>query len=666
MQIHSDFKVRYGKSTRNYKSKEKGNASINSGKTNFEVVEGTPKEFKKDKNWGYLTSNPCADLGEKFTICDKTLENFRGSNIIFVDIDGSLKFNNLREYLEVLGEDYEPTVYETSFNNLRKTWRIELEGKKNPKINVPEERMDDLVAKFHLFYFFDTTIEGDLYYRYCAWCVDQKLEEITGEAIMDKCNMVACQYLNGTHKKNENLVDYLTGCSDKIYSLSDFDVTEEGYIEFLIDIAKYSWNNFDDTKYRKIQQELYKITGKIFNLNKDLQKFEEGGELLPDDYFGEGSSIDRSLYNEDVQKVLDSWDYYKANKPAWGMETSWHKAMEKYEHIYRPNYGEWIEGMQKIQDGHFQLKYVEKIGKGGKRKALLFKYACFRRLLKPAVDRNELIINALWDIWEFIDNSEKPIGSNDLMKIVESALLKDAEWIETVYKNELSLLRYRAQKRGIQYESKEDYSKEKTFKRFDKVFVPGMSRKAFKEAIQEIGYWEISDKYYEQYRAYRVKNGLSLGDDDDIKFRIDTTLSQRKAYDKLRSEGFKCGREKFNQLYKEKMESEKIEETQEETLVFEHPFITQPIPNKEEKKEEIKPVESAPVFDHKFSFDLPTMPGMVKEEKINEEIKVEETIEEDSPVFNTGKVDFNYGMPSFLNSNLNWDQRWNGSLPKAN
>lgn len=654
MQIHSDFKALYGKSTRNYKSKDKVNNSIKTGKTNFEVVEGTPKDFLKAKNWGYMTSNPHANLGEVFPITEKKNSTFKGSNIIFVDIDGSLLYNSFQEYNQkLIDADFEATVYETSFNNLRKTWEVELAGKKKPRLDVPAEKMNDKVAKFHLFFWFDTTIEGELYYRFCVWMLNKKIFSITGEEVDDRCNLNPCQYLNGTYKKNPDLVGYTSGLTNRIYSLADINVTEEGYIDFLINRADYGrfnketgkWGEFKKSKEKKIQKELFEVTGKIYNYNSESHKFEEGGELLTDDYADPEIIVDPEIYSEDIQELMQQWDFLKANKAAWGIESCWLNAMKKYEHIYRPNYGEWVNGVQKIQEGHFQLYWQqETLGASQGRKKILFKNMCFRRLLKPSVTREELFVNALWDIWDFIDNTVDSINAMEIMRNVELSLTKDVNWIEETFEKELALLRSKAQKRGLQYESREEISKEKTFLRFDNYFVSGMNKEEFKAALVKNGFWEISDRYYYEYKASRIKRNLDADmKDDEVKIAlIDTSLSKRKSYQEFKKLGGKCGMGKFCELFDTKLSrltnsstSEEINEpdtlcgnqTVQEINEWGMPAFssfTQPAAVKP-AVEEVKEQVSSP-FQNNFKIETPKL--NLESIKVEESEKKEEVKEE--------------------------------------
>ena len=63
------------------------------------------------------------------------------------------------------------------------------------------------------------------------------VESSTNEVIHDKCGLNCTQYFNGTNINDETLsIDY--DCSNIIYSLEDFKITKEDFINFLDDNCK--------------------------------------------------------------------------------------------------------------------------------------------------------------------------------------------------------------------------------------------------------------------------------------------------------------------------------------------------------------------------------------------------------------------------------------------
>ena len=64
------------------------------------------------------------------------------------------------------------------------------------------------------------------------------VESSTNEVIHDQCGLKCAQYFNGTNINDKTLsIDY--GCSNIIYSSSDFNITIEEFISFLNDNCKY-------------------------------------------------------------------------------------------------------------------------------------------------------------------------------------------------------------------------------------------------------------------------------------------------------------------------------------------------------------------------------------------------------------------------------------------
>lgn len=152
-----------------------------------------------------------------FSSSEKNDDNFRGSYVIGVDIDET-KYRDMSFYYDILS--LKPTFCYTSYSNQK-------EGKG---------------ARFRLIYVFDQLITNKFFFRYCAYCLNQIIENETWEKINDTCNLRCSQYFNGTNIDNPELV-VDSRITNYIYSLSDFGISEDGFRDFLANNCYYKTNN---------------------------------------------------------------------------------------------------------------------------------------------------------------------------------------------------------------------------------------------------------------------------------------------------------------------------------------------------------------------------------------------------------------------------------------
>lgn len=148
-----------------------------------------------------------------FTLSGKSSNYFVGSYVIGIDIDET-RYMNPEDYIHQLS--LQPTFWYTSLSNMQ----------------IDVETGEFKGARFRLIYVFDQLIPDKYYFRYCSWNLHKKIESDTGETIKDSCGLICTQYFNGTNRNNTTLsVDY--GLTNNVYSLSDINVSNNGYLDFL-------------------------------------------------------------------------------------------------------------------------------------------------------------------------------------------------------------------------------------------------------------------------------------------------------------------------------------------------------------------------------------------------------------------------------------------------
>ena len=352
----------------------------------------SPKQFNSDGSFGRT---------EK---CD---DNFLGSYMVCVDIDKT-SYPTAEDFIERL--EYKPTLFHTTYSNLK-------EGKG---------------ARFRLVYIFDQNITNNRFeYRYVAWKVANKIEEDTNEIIDDKCFLRCSQYFNGTNILNPDIVSFSYGCSDLIYSCSDFSCTPSDYKAFLENYCYLKTKRNITTL--AINNELQRINEIYFT---DLTKIEK--EVVEEI---ENSTPQQETENNDVCspeliKEMETKDY----------STFMHFNSYKYNYLYRVEKDEWICGFfQVISDDYFELFHnIETIKDGSKRRKKLFERMCLRRVMFPNISANSLLFNAYVDRERYFDNSDNIITIELLAKNVERAMAMEISDIIETYSDNINYLKSQA------------------------------------------------------------------------------------------------------------------------------------------------------------------------------------------------------------------------------
>lgn len=524
MEINKDYKFTVSVSKDRYINKEISGAMIASGK-NEEVKEIRKKYgFKKNSGVGYIESTETPEtLLDKllngavmcnlfnvsrfrkdgtFSSSEKKDDNFKGSFTVGVDIDHT-SFKSVEDYVDRL--TYKPTFYYTSYSN------------EQPNKGV----------RFRMIYVFDTMIENKYFFRYVGYTLHKLIEQDTDEVIDDYCGIRCSQYFNGTNINTTGLI-VKYGITNNIYSLDDFNITAEGFIDFVKHNCYYSSSDKRRTKYFQILIDNYNKSNTVIEDKKEETKIydiECGVEI--------NNKPSQHLVS-DMQR-LDYDEFMKYNR-------------HNYNYFYRIEKDEWINGSyQFVDDNYFALFYnVNTVKDGNQRRKKLYQRMCLRRVMKPEVDADTLLFNAYEDVHKYFE-TDGDLTIECLAKNVEWAMSKSVEDIENDFSDTLAYLRSKAPKKGIIYKSKAAHSKANTYSLLDTYYNRDLS---VTDNITEIyniyGYTVKKSTIYDYLKDRKISNN----NNDLILSVYDFSLSLRKNWKYINENVCKVSLGKLSTLIK--------------------------------------------------------------------------------------------------------------------
>ena len=239
MECNKDFRFEVSISKDAYKSKEETNAATASGdegkarrkalgltnKICFKEQEVNAEQLLEQILEGhtfcYLFGGFPPNTDEKtyvrkdgyFTMSGKADRFFKGTYIVGVDIDDTT-YESAGEFISKLS--LQPTFWYTTLSN-----------------KLKDKNKDGILdARFRMMFVFDRIIGDKYFFRYVSSVIHHLIEKDTQEKITDPCGKSCSQYFNGTNYDDSNLtVDF--GISNIIYSFSDFQISDSGYLDFL-------------------------------------------------------------------------------------------------------------------------------------------------------------------------------------------------------------------------------------------------------------------------------------------------------------------------------------------------------------------------------------------------------------------------------------------------
>ena len=456
-----------------------------------------------------------------FGSSEKRDENFTGSYVIGVDIDNT-SYPSVKDYIATLS--LKPTFYYTSYSNQQ-------EGKG---------------ARFRLIYVFSDLITGDPYYfRYCARNLNLILERDSKEKITDDCNLRCSQYFNGTNKNAPGInLDY--GITDRIYSLKDIGVSDEGFLDFVKHNCYYKTLTKEKKEYTKTVTSLYDT------YYSSLSNQKEDNSTT---YYIECQNQNTPKREEDYcsprliedMKRMSYDEFMKYNR-------------HKFTFSYRVEKEEWIDGIYQFTgDNYFSLYWNnQQVKDGQKRRKKIFERICLRRVMNPEIDADSLLFNAYEDRYRFFE-IDQDLSIDCLVKNVERAMEMDIPEIEAMYSENLAYLKSKAPKSGIILKSgvTEDLADRNSVLKSIRWNLIGDyydRNKSVKEnlALIKDNLFEVSERTLYRYcKEKGIKTDKTKLSDDELADLIDPTLSLRNNLANLSREGYRCDRNRLSRILRE-------------------------------------------------------------------------------------------------------------------
>ena len=349
-----------------------------------------------------------------FTLSTKEMDNFKGAYYVGVDIDNT-RYSSPTEFISKL--KFKPTFWYSTFSHL----------------TVDKNNDGILDNKFRLVYTFDSPIQDPYFFRYCSYTIHKQIENDTQEGIEDDCGTNCTQNFIGT-SVNE-LTEY--GISDIIYSLSDFQITEDGYLEFLQQGCGYG-KNIKAKHKRNIQQRICVL----LSHNTSLYKHPTPTPPQYSDMWDKKTQSDDwkcSILGFDIGMQLDyqclTYDKFH----------NFYK--HRYKYCFRKEKEEWLMidniRYQKCDDDYLELPYIVlttdsdgnsiKIMDGQNRKGKLFFRAWMRRIINPRITPSELLYNLMVDKERFFDDSDGALTLECMKNMVIDSFHYTVEGLKTTF-----------------------------------------------------------------------------------------------------------------------------------------------------------------------------------------------------------------------------------------
>ena len=330
--------------------------------------------YKSDKNFFYKN--------------DKVSENFEGAYCVCVDIDKT-KEKSVESYINKL--PMKPTIYYTSYSHMK-------EGKG---------------IRFRMIYVFNKLIKNHYIFRYFCKCLNDMIESSV-EPIEDKCNLISSQYFNGTHRSANP--EY--GITNFIYDFADFDINGQDCINYLINYCEYKTP--DKKHIKNIEDILYKLLQRRYVFNLPTMSFVQAPEKLSH------VQVTESIL---THKKCSRWLINLLKTKGFG------SVAKRFKLFYRKESDKWIDNKYQYIDESFICLpfYKNRLRNGQKRRKKILERACLRRLIKPDVTVDELLVNSLWDVLNMFDNSDGVLTIDCLVYNVEKAMSMSIEEIMSTY-----------------------------------------------------------------------------------------------------------------------------------------------------------------------------------------------------------------------------------------
>ena len=315
---------------------------------------------------GYAFTHVFTD-NTTFTQKEKTINNFKYTHFVAVDVDDSVV--DMNEYISSL--EYTPTFAYTTFSNNKegKGYRFRLVYVVNNKI-TSKERYTDVYRHF-----------------------TNKLN------LKDNCMQSVAQQCFGTTQDADTFI------SNKVYDLNS------------IESYKVNVSNTKECNSKCISIE----EGNIIQLV--LHSQESNNTLYNKDFLNDYYSLS---YKDFLEKYKDVYPFFYSTKlDTVDDDTPYILLPDNYLEIKRY----WLVEKD-IDDNNNEIhkrSKVRKLKNGQNRRKKLFINAILRRFMLPELTPEYLLIMLVYELYFYIDNTDDKITKKDLFEICNNAIKADLD-----------------------------------------------------------------------------------------------------------------------------------------------------------------------------------------------------------------------------------------------
>lgn len=295
---------------------------------------------------------------------------YRGAQAIFVDIDKTA-YTSQTKFIDRL--TFKPTIAYYTYSDMQ----------------------EDNGRRFRLVYVLDRVYD-QIDIRSMAMFITSQIEKDTEEVMEDKCGNKPAQYFNGAYHTS------LYMRAHNIYSITDFEqksihTIKDDIVSLLPDEDELSINDDLDDEEEDGKDNL------DITVNNSKNKAQEAPK----------SSISDPLAVVDEQMVRDLKNMiYNHFMYQYGND------VQNYRIYFRTQY-EWAEGQKyrvlRPEDPYLKLHYHhDRIEDEHKRRSTIYRRMCERIIMKPDVNINEIIYNAVYDMRYIIETDPAKEKGKDI------------------------------------------------------------------------------------------------------------------------------------------------------------------------------------------------------------------------------------------------------------
>jgi hypothetical protein len=167
-----------------------------------------------------------------------------------------------------------------------------------------------------------------------------------------------------------------------------------------------------------------------------------------------------------------------------------------------------------------------------------------------------MVVNTIIDTLKFVDNDDRVIGSEYIIRNVDNCFSLTTSEIEENYEGTLYWLRKEtAPKKGFIYKNKQAYSKETTYLQLDEMVNPNLSVSENIEMIKiEYDFHVSKSTLYNYYKDRGLSTKQNKLSDEEIYALLNPNLSIRKNREFLNDNDKHLSDSKLRTLLKQKKE----------------------------------------------------------------------------------------------------------------